>query len=189
MKARLKQFTRMYGAHPLHLLALLTCFAFVGYVINTVGVHELWSGHTWWQTILVWFVGAIVLHDLLLFPLYTVAHHSLGAGWRAVKGRLPATHARVASINYIRTPLLASALLFAVYVPGIIEQGGSTYRRATGLTQQPFLGRYLLLIAALFAISAVAYAIRTWRTIREERTASMAQQSVQSSSLLEGENE
>lgn len=158
----LRRFTRAYGGQPLHLLALLSCFAFVGYVVSTLGVGQLWNGSQWWQTILVWFVGAIVLHDLMLFPLYALADRSLGAGWRAVTGRLPSTRARVAPLNYIRTPILGSALLFLVFFPGLIEQGKATYNRATGLTQEPFLGRYLLIAAALFAISAVAYALRTF---------------------------
>jgi hypothetical protein len=159
-----KRFTRIYGGHPLHLLALMTCFAFVGYVVSIVGTHELWHGHKWWQTILVWFVGAIVLHDMLLFPLYTLADRSLGAGWRAATGRLPETHVRIAPLNYLRVPLLASGLLFLLYFPGIIEQGSRTYSRATGLTQGPFLSRYLLIIAALFGLSAVSYAMHTLRS-------------------------
>ena len=47
-----------------------------------------------------------------------------------------------------------------MFLPGIIEQGGPTYAAATGQTQDPFLGRWLLLTAALFAASAVAYVMR-----------------------------
>jgi hypothetical protein len=45
-------------------------------------------------------------------------------------------------------------------LPGIIEQGGATYQAATGQTQQPFLGRWLLLTAAMFALSALVYVAR-----------------------------
>jgi hypothetical protein len=59
-------------------------------------------------------------------------------------------------------------LTLLVFLPGIIEQGASTYQAATGQTQQPFLGRWLLLTAAMFAASAFAYTIRLalvcWRT-------------------------
>ena len=47
-----------------------------------------------------------------------------------------------------------------LFLPGIIEQGAPTYLAATGQTQQPFLGRWLLLTAALFATSAVVYTVR-----------------------------
>jgi hypothetical protein len=63
-------------------------------------------------------------------------------------------------VNHIRVPVLASALTFLVFLPGIIKQGAPTFRAATGLTQDVFLGRWLLLTAAMFAVSAVVYAIR-----------------------------
>ena len=112
-----------YGAHPLHLLTLLACFAFVGYVISVMGPKQLWNSRVWWQSILVWFLGAIVLNDLVLFPFYALADRSLHAGWRAVTGHLPDRKPRVPIINYLRIPALGSGLLFAMFFPGIIEQG------------------------------------------------------------------
>ena len=47
-----------------------------------------------------------------------------------------------------------------VFLPGIIEQGAPTFRAATGMTQDVFLGRWLLLTAVMFTVSAVIYAIR-----------------------------
>ncbi len=63
-------------------------------------------------------------------------------------------------LNYIRVPALGAGLTLLVFLPGIIEQGAPTYLAATGQTQELFLGRWLLLTAAMFAISAVVYAIR-----------------------------
>jgi len=63
-------------------------------------------------------------------------------------------------VNYLRVPALGCALLFLMFSPGIIQQGRLSYLAATGLTQQPYLGRWLLLTAALFTASALAYAIR-----------------------------
>jgi hypothetical protein len=150
-----------YGAHPLHLLTLLACFAFVGYVVSVMGPKQLWTSRVWWQSILVWFLGAIVLNDLVLFPFYALADRSLHAGWQAVSGRLPDRKPLVPVINYVRIPALASGLLFAMFFPGIIKQGSRAYLRATGLTQAPFLDRWLLITAVLFGIGAVAYAIRS----------------------------
>ncbi len=155
----LGRFRAFYGAHPLHLLALLASFALVGYVISVLGPVALWNPDVWWQSILVWFLGAVVLHDLVLFPLYALADRSLGAGLRAVRGRVK-TQPRVLVLNYLRVPFLASALLLLVFLPGIIEQGTDTYRAATGQTQEPFLGRWLLAVAVIFGVSAVAYAVR-----------------------------
>jgi hypothetical protein len=160
MRTLTDRFRRHYGGHPLHLLTLLASFALVGYVISTVGPKQLWNPHVWWQSIAVWFVAAIVLHDLVLFPFYALADRSLGAGWRAVTVRLPDRTPRVPPVNYIRIPIMASGLLFLMFFPGIIEQGKGAYLRATGLTQAPFLGRWLLITAVLFGSSALAYGIR-----------------------------
>jgi hypothetical protein len=152
---------RLYGAKPLHLLVLLGCFALVGYVVIVLGPGQLWNSNVWWKSILVWFIGAFVLHDLVLFPFYAVADRSLGAGLRAVTGRLPTKHLMVSPVNYFRVPILGSGLLFLLFFPGIIRQGRGTYHAATGLTQQPFLERWLLITAALFGVSAIAYSIRS----------------------------
>ncbi len=154
------RFRRLYGGHPLHLLTLLASFALVGYVISVLGTKQLWNGRVWWQSILVWFIAAILLHDVVLFPLYALADRSLGAGWRAVTGRLPDRTPRVPPVNYVRIPVMASGLLFLMFFPGIIEQGKIAYHNATGLTQAPFLDRWLLISAALFGASALAYGIR-----------------------------
>jgi hypothetical protein len=152
---------RFYGAHPLHLLALLACFALVGYAIAVIGPKALWNPNMWWQSILVWFLAAIIAHDLLLFPLYALADRSLTAGLRAVCGRMgPPRRLPVPPLNYLRVPALGSGLLLLLFFPGIIEQGQRTYMAATGQTQQPFLDRWLLLTAAMFGVSAATYALR-----------------------------
>jgi hypothetical protein len=67
---------------------------------------------------------------------------------------------RVPVLNYLRVPALGAGLTLLVFLPGIVKQGAGTYLAATGQTQDPFLGRWLLLTAAMFAISAASYAIR-----------------------------
>lgn len=145
-------FRWVYGSHPLHLLTLIAGFALFGYVMVTIGPQALWNPRTWWQSIVVWFAAAIIAHDLALFPIYALVDRMLLLSWR-----IPMP---VRVLNYIRVPTMASALTLVVFLPGIIEQGALTYQAATGQTQEPFLGRWLLLTAALFATSAVAYAIR-----------------------------
>jgi hypothetical protein len=172
MGANTERARRLYGAHPLHLLTLVASFAIVGYVISLLGVHSLWNDRVWWQSIIVWFLGAIVLHDLVLFPFYALADRSLGAGWRSVTGRAPQATPAVSPRNYLRIPVMASGLLFLLFFPGIIRQGSASYHRATGLTQQPFLGRWLLLTGAFFGVSAIAYAARTVQ-VRRHHNASV----------------
>lgn len=151
-------FRGIYGSHPLHLLTLFAGLALFGYTVVTLGFPALWNARTWWQSILVWFPAAVIVHDLVLFPLYALADRFL-----ALTQHLSAP---VSPLNYLRVPALGSALTFAVFSPGILEQGAPTYTAATGLTQQPYLGRWLLLVAAMFAVSAAAYAVQTVRTRR-----------------------
>jgi hypothetical protein len=145
-----------YGARPLHLLALLGCFALAGYAALQT------SSDPMWPTIALWFLGAVIAHDLVLFPLYALADRSLSAGLRVLglgqrPGRMPP---RVPAVNHLRVPILGTGLLFLLFFPGIIQQGHQTYLDATGQTQQPYLNRWLLLTAAMFALSAITYAAR-----------------------------
>jgi len=155
----LTRFRTFYGAHPLHLLAVLASFALLGYIVSVVGPAALWNPSVWWQSILVWFLGAVVLHDLVLFPLYALADRAHTAAVHTLRARVGHRDRppRGAAVNYLRIPVLASGLLFLVFFPGIIAQGTTTYLAATGQTQAPFLGRWLLLTAIAFALSALAY--------------------------------
>jgi hypothetical protein len=152
-----RRFRAIYGSHPLHLLTMLSGFALLGYVLATFKPATLWNPGTWWQSIAVWFAAAVVGHDLLFFPLYALADRVLSTriGRRSVH-----VHPKVLARNYIRVPALGAGLALLIFLPGIIEQGGPTYQAATGQTQQPFLGRWLLLTAAMFAVSAITYAAR-----------------------------
>jgi hypothetical protein len=149
-------FHDIYGSYPSHLLTMAAGFALLGYVVATVKPMTLWNPHSWWQSIAVWFAAAVIAHDLLLFPIYALADRILWA--RA--GRRPGRHLRVSVRNYLRIPALGSGLALLVFLPGIIGQGASTYLAATGQTQQPFLGRWLLLTAAMFGTSAIVYLMR-----------------------------
>ena len=155
MRSLLGRFRALYGSHPLHLLIMLAGFAVLGYIVVTIKPQTLWNPQVWWQSIAVWFAAAVIAHDLVLFPVYAVADRllTLPAERRTQPARIPA-------VNYIRVPTLGSALTLLVFLPGIIEQGAPVYQAATGQTQEPFLGRWLLLSAAMFAASAVAYGAR-----------------------------
>lgn len=154
MRSARTAFARIYGSGPLHLLTLIAGFALLGYVVATVKPVTLWNPHVWWQSIIVWFAAAIVAHDLVLFPVYAL----LDALLSRTAARLP--DQRVPVVNHIRVPALGAGLTLLVFLPGIIRQGGPTYSAATGQTQDPFLGRWLLLTAALFGVSAAIYAVR-----------------------------
>jgi len=146
------RFSAIYGSHPLHLLTMVSGFALLGYILATFKPDTLWNPGTWWQS--------IIAHDLLLFPLYALADRALFAriGRRAARDR--SSRPKVDVRNYIRVPAAGAGLTLLIFLPGIIEQGAPTYQAATGQTQQPFLGRWLLLTAAMFALSGLSYATR-----------------------------
>lgn len=155
---------RLYGAGPLHLLIVLASFALAAYAVSRLGLGELWNPDVWWKSILVWFLGAVLLHDAVLFPATALADRLLTGLLRRSRGaRDPA---RVSPLNHIRVPALAVGLLFLLFLPGIIEQGAPAYARATGQTQEPFLERWLILSAAICALSAASYAVRMVRARR-----------------------
>lgn len=159
-------FARIYGSHPLHLLTMIAGFALLGYVIAVVRPVTLWNSHVWWQSIVVWFAAAVIAHDLVLFPLYALVDRMLSRG-RARPGRAAAV---VPVLNYLRVPALGAGLTLLVFLPGIVRQGATTYRAATGQAQDPFLGRWLLLTAAMFAVSAGVYALKLATARRRARS-------------------
>ena len=160
-------FARLYGSHPLHLLTMIAGFALLGYVIAVIRPVTLWNPHVWWQSIVVWFAAAIVAHDLVLFPIYAFVDRLLSC--RRARLSPVRAEAGVPVLNYLRVPALGAGLTLLVFLPGIVKQGAATYRAATGQTQDPFLGRWLLLTAAMFAVSAGIYAVRLAMARRRAR--------------------
>jgi len=150
----LRRITDFYGASPLHLLALIGCFALAGYAaLRTLSNPQ-------WPLMLAWFAGAIIAHDLVAFPLYALADRSLTRALRELRPRRTVRAPLVPVVNHIRLPALAAGLTFLLFFPGIIRQGRQTFTAATGRTQEPYLGRWLVLVGAMFTLSAVIYATR-----------------------------
>ncbi|GAB3959855.1 hypothetical protein GCM10029978_007770 [Actinoallomurus acanthiterrae] len=157
-----QQIAAHYGADPLHLLALLACFALAGYAASRVADAGIWVGFV------IWFVGAAIVHDLVLFPLYALA--DVAVQRRPWGRRRPGPHVRWRPwINYVRVPAGLSALLLLVWFPLILRQSGETYRKAVGLGLSPYLGRWLLVTGLLFAGSAITYAVRLRSTAAAQR--------------------
>lgn len=161
---------RLYGDRVFHLIILLATFVLAAYAVSVLGVKNLFNPTVWWQSIAVWFLVAIIAHDLILFPLYSLADRLLPRSRRT-----PPRH--VAFINYLRIPTLAAGLLLLMFFPGIIKQGAETYEAASGLTQEPYLTRWLLITAGLYLVSALAYAVKT--AVRHRRSTDTARPSPQ----------
>ncbi len=156
------RFHKLYGSHPLHLLTMVVAFVLVGYAVVTARPATVSKPEgAWWQSMVVWFAAAIIAHDLVFFPIYALADRLLGrTSRRQAHRREPLVPVR----NYMRVPALGSGLLLLVFFPGIIKHGAQFYFEDTGLTQEPFLARWLLLTAAMFAASAVRYTTRLTMT-------------------------
>ncbi len=144
-----------YGANPLQLLALLASFALAGYAALWASAGRLPA------LMLVWFVGAVIAHDLMLYPLYALADRSLGSLARRRHGRRPADDP--GAVNYVRVPVLLSGLLLLMFWPLITRHAGPSYHFATDLDTNVYLGRWLVLSGAAFGVSAVLFAWRTGR--------------------------
>ncbi|MEP7025174.1 MAG: hypothetical protein ABJB47_15540 [Actinomycetota bacterium] len=176
---------RQYGAHPLHLLGLLAAFTLAGYAVHAVVAAGQWRGFA------VWFLVAIVGHDLLLFPLYSLADLSVrrllprwavegrgGTGGRRDRDRgRPADRAAAPMptgppvINYLRIPAGFSLLLLLVWFPLILGLSSAAYKRASGLPASPYLWRWLAVTGVMFTLSAVAYALAMRRAATRDRPA------------------
>ncbi len=131
---------RAFVGRPFPLLILSCGFALAGYA----GVRLLADD---WSGVVLWFVGAALLHDLVLLPLYAVVDRGVVRAFGAA-GRRERT-------VYVRVPAALSALLLLVWFPLITGQVDERYRRATGMSADGFLDRWLLITAVLFAGSAL----------------------------------
>ncbi len=144
----MRWFNRWYGANPLHLLALIGCFALAWYAGEGL-LHAKPVG------VAVWFAGAVIGHDVILFPLYAVADKSVTTVFRHRPPKLPT----VPWINYLRVPVVLSGLLLLLWFP-LIFKIPSRFPTTTDLSLDPYMGHWLVVTGALFLLSAVAFAFR-----------------------------
>ncbi|MFE9959011.1 hypothetical protein [Micromonospora sp. NPDC005299] len=140
---------RAYGAALWHALLLAGCFAVTGWIALRL------AGEASAGRMLLWFLGAVIAHDLVLFPVYASLDRVMR---RALdRGGIPSL------LNHVRVPALGAGLLFLVYLPGILGLGDGTYVSATALAPRAMLGRWLAVSGVLFAVSALIYAGRRFR--------------------------
>jgi hypothetical protein len=132
---------RLYGASPLHLLAHLALLPLCAWaLVELLGLRTA-------ANVAAWLVAAVVLHDLVLLPLYSGADR---AARRAV-GR---------AINYVRVPAALSLLMLLAFPGTIAERGEGAYRAASGLEYEGYAERWLLVTGGLFGASALLYLLR-----------------------------
>jgi hypothetical protein len=150
-------FPRAYGAEPLHLLVALATLAFAafGFVQAAIRPDRV--------PFLLWFGGAVVGHDLVLFWLYAAVRRGLERAGARLGGGDPSRGLR--AINHLTVPAFVSALLLLVWFPLIFGLSSPVYERKVGipLDSSLYLERWLLVTAALFSASAVVYLVRLRR--------------------------
>ena len=150
------RFVRLYGERPRHLVVLLACFALTAYTVLRLADDPALT------RIVVWFVGCAVVWDLVLAPAFALADRALrplGRSRRSWPGG-------VSPLNHVRVPGLLSALLLLVWAPLVLQRSEDVYRSTSGLGQDVFLGRWLLVSAVLFGVSGVLYAVAVVRRSR-----------------------
>ena len=81
------RFRRLYGASPLHLLALAASMAIAAAAV--AGWFASFPGPTVVK-ILEWFAAAVIVHDLVLLPLYTLLDRIAFGAVRARRAPPPA---------------------------------------------------------------------------------------------------
>ncbi|MFJ9817771.1 hypothetical protein ACIRU3_21405 [Streptomyces sp. NPDC101151] len=152
------RFVRWYGSGPLHLLVLIASFALTGYAMVRLFAVQPWE-------VAIWLVGAAILHDLILLPLYSLADLSALSVLRHRAAEGPT----VPWINHLRVPAFLSGLLLLVWFPLILRLA-VPYPGDTGLSDDVYVGRWLAITGVLFAASAVALAARLRRVRRAARS-------------------
>jgi hypothetical protein len=152
----MRRFLNWYGAGPLNLLAMIACFALAGYAAAELLPNNAFG-------IPVWFIGAVIGHDLLLMPLYTLADRSATA---VLRHRRPAP-ATLPWVNYLRIPAALSGMLLLIWFP-LIFRLPRRFPDTTTLSLDPYLWHWLGVTGALFLLSAAALALRL-RTSRRGR--------------------
>src|SRR5947209_20603572 len=121
-------FRRLYGDSPLHLLAFTACLLVAAAAV--VGWFESFPGPTVLR-ILEWFAAAIVAHDLVVLPLYSLLDRIAFGAVHRRSAPAPARE-RAHGLVYVRVPVLLSGLVLLVFLPEILRLGDQSFYIASG---------------------------------------------------------
>ena len=133
----------------MHLLLSAACLGFAGYLVWVV----LPAPNS--ARILIWIALAAGVHDMILWPIYTLLDRALRRTRKNTR-QPPA----VPWINHVRVPAVLSAVTLLISFPLVLRHSEPAYHAASGLTEQPYLGRWLALSGSAFAASALLYLMR-----------------------------
>lgn len=146
---------------PLRMLATAISLLVVGFAVWMIFRDD----HP--VAIAIWFFAAAIGHDLVAFPVYSVLH--VAAYGRATRPERPPPRDPQA-INFLRVPFFLSAIMLAVWFPLILGLSSPDLAVKTG-NDPDFMARWLLLSAALFALSALSYVVHLRSFRRAELSA------------------
>ena len=145
-----ERFRHAYGAEPFHLLVAVTTLGFAGFAfLYTAARPDRLA-------FLLWFGGAIVGHDLVLFWMYATVRRGL----ERLGANLGPRGLGLRAVNHFTVPTFVSALLFLVWFPLIAGKGSGSFMRASGLSNDVYFERWLLASAAMFTASGLVLALR-----------------------------
>ncbi|UJA19182.1 hypothetical protein HJD18_02480 [Thermoleophilia bacterium SCSIO 60948] len=146
---------------PLRMLATAISLLVVGFAVWMIFRDD----HP--VAIAIWFFAAAIGHDLIAFPVYSALH--VAAYGRATRPQRPPPSDPQA-INFLRVPVFQSAIMLLVWFPLILGFSSADLAAKTG-NAPDFVARWLLLSAAFFALSALAYVVHLRNAKRAEASA------------------
>jgi hypothetical protein len=141
----------------MHLILMTGCLALGAYAALCA-----WrQGHVLF--IAAWFIGGVILHDLVGFPIYSFID-------RRLQSRSAAREKRtrdVSWLNHVRVPLYMSCVLLLVAFPLIARLSAVKYAGYSGVSESSYFMHWALVTVFIFLLSSLAYAVRLWRKRRQ----------------------
>ena len=152
----MRSFSKLYGASPVHLLAAGGAFAIAAYAAFRIATKQPPL------PLAKWFVGAILSHDVVLLPIYTVALIALLylVGGRAARQDAPLARTRLLVLNHVRVPAALSVLALLLFFPLVLGLSAAGYEGVSGLSTDPYGPRFLFLTLGLFVVSGLILVVR-----------------------------
>lgn len=141
---------RVYGESPLHLLGQIIAFVVAIYAFK----HIIAVTSTDKLSLFLWFFAGALLHDMIFVPIYLLLDLVMRLGIADHPRR------RLRVVNHVRVPVAISGVLLLVTFPLILGKNRGPFAHAAREQPPDYLGRWLLITAVLFALSALAYAVR-----------------------------
>lgn len=133
---------RRYGASPWHLAGHLAYLGLAAYVLARLLDRPSAAN------IVLWLVAAILLHDLVALPLYTLLDRLL---WRAAPRRLAAA---------VRTAAVLIGFTLLVFFPPILGLNDPTFARVAGYAPSGYAARWIALALGVALVCLSAAAVR-----------------------------